>query len=346
MTTIGRPFPPAGPVGPQGPAGAPGPNSVSTATATSLSGLLKGDGSHVAIATAGTDYVAPGGLGTAAACNTGIAVGNVPVATAYTANTQVYAYLICPPMLSVGDPSGFAINFATSDVFNPYGQDTGLPCIWSSNLNQSYYMGLYGGLYLLDANDGNANAFLVFQSPSGFCSIQANAGLAGPTTNDLYYQSTSGNHWFQDGGQVPGTVHTGTVLSDWLALNTQNITPPSSPLNGQMYYDGTDFNVALVVRAGDMTGFADGNFNGHYSGPAAMVKNGDPTATYYLGLDNSTGPFLWSLFDLTQSNPVVARSDSSTTPFTTYTLLSDPTQVGTFTENNNISWRKLAWQSQ
>lgn len=45
-----------GPVGDTGPAGATGPNAVSTSTTTSLSGLLKGNGTTVALAIAGTDY--------------------------------------------------------------------------------------------------------------------------------------------------------------------------------------------------------------------------------------------------------------------------------------------------
>jgi hypothetical protein len=55
-----------GPAGPQGAAGAPGPagadgtagpNLITTGTVTPLSGLLKGNGSNVATATPGTDYL-------------------------------------------------------------------------------------------------------------------------------------------------------------------------------------------------------------------------------------------------------------------------------------------------
>ena len=54
-----------GPAGPQGekgeqgetgPAGAAGPNAISTATATAISGVLKGNGTNVQAAVAGTDY--------------------------------------------------------------------------------------------------------------------------------------------------------------------------------------------------------------------------------------------------------------------------------------------------
>ena len=58
--------------GATGATGSTGPNSVTTATTTGLTGLLKGNGSNVTTATAGTDYVAP--------------AGNVATATALAAN--------------------------------------------------------------------------------------------------------------------------------------------------------------------------------------------------------------------------------------------------------------------
>lgn len=48
-----------GEIGPQGPQGEAGPNAISTATTTDLTGLLKGDGSSILAAVAGTDYAAP-----------------------------------------------------------------------------------------------------------------------------------------------------------------------------------------------------------------------------------------------------------------------------------------------
>lgn len=48
-----------GPTGAQGETGPSGPNTVTAETATTLTGLLKGDGTSVAAAVAGTDYVAP-----------------------------------------------------------------------------------------------------------------------------------------------------------------------------------------------------------------------------------------------------------------------------------------------
>ena len=79
-------------VGPQGPAGADGapgqdgadgapgeqgpagPNEVSASTATSFNGLLKGNGSVVAQAVAGTDYVTPSGMNDAIAAAIGTAI--------------------------------------------------------------------------------------------------------------------------------------------------------------------------------------------------------------------------------------------------------------------------------
>ncbi len=48
-----------GPTGAQGEPGPAGPNTVTAETATTLTGLLKGDGTTVSAAVAGTDYVAP-----------------------------------------------------------------------------------------------------------------------------------------------------------------------------------------------------------------------------------------------------------------------------------------------
>ncbi|MEP3477992.1 MAG: collagen-like protein [Fuerstiella sp.] len=48
-----------GDTGPIGPTGATGPNAVTTTTSTDLTGLLKGDGNNVQLATPGTDYLVP-----------------------------------------------------------------------------------------------------------------------------------------------------------------------------------------------------------------------------------------------------------------------------------------------
>ena len=53
---------PKGDPGDTGPQGDPGPNTVSATTSTNLTGLLKGNGATVSVATAGTDYVVPATL--------------------------------------------------------------------------------------------------------------------------------------------------------------------------------------------------------------------------------------------------------------------------------------------
>ena len=58
---------PQGPNGATGAAGANGPNSVSTGTTTTLTGILKGNGTTIAVATPGSDYVTPAELTSALA---------------------------------------------------------------------------------------------------------------------------------------------------------------------------------------------------------------------------------------------------------------------------------------
>lgn len=52
---------PTGVTGSTGVTGPTGPNSVSTSTTTTMSGIIKGTGSVLAVATAGTDYTTPSG---------------------------------------------------------------------------------------------------------------------------------------------------------------------------------------------------------------------------------------------------------------------------------------------
>ena len=51
--------------GEKGEKGDPGPNEVTTATATNINGILKGNGSFVQAAIAGTDYATPGNVSNA-----------------------------------------------------------------------------------------------------------------------------------------------------------------------------------------------------------------------------------------------------------------------------------------
>jgi hypothetical protein len=54
---------PAGPAGATGPAGPAGPNLIDGSTPTPLTGLLKGNGTDIDVATAGTDYATPAQVG-------------------------------------------------------------------------------------------------------------------------------------------------------------------------------------------------------------------------------------------------------------------------------------------
>jgi hypothetical protein len=70
---------PAGTNGATGATGAAGPNTVTTATTTNITGLIKGFSSQIAQATAGTDYLAPNGNGSALTNISASQVGALPI---------------------------------------------------------------------------------------------------------------------------------------------------------------------------------------------------------------------------------------------------------------------------
>lgn len=75
---------PAGATGPAGPTGATGPNEVTTSTTTNITGMIKGTGTNIAQASAGTDYVVPTGSITG---NAGNVTGTVAIANGGTGST-------------------------------------------------------------------------------------------------------------------------------------------------------------------------------------------------------------------------------------------------------------------
>lgn len=80
-----------GPTGPTGDTGPAGPNAVTTATTTNITGILKGNGSTVLAAVAGTDYVAPAALAAYALLASPTFTGSplAPTAARGTDTTQV-----------------------------------------------------------------------------------------------------------------------------------------------------------------------------------------------------------------------------------------------------------------
>lgn len=87
---------PQGATGATGAAGAAGPNTVTTSTTTTITGLIKGTGSVIAQAVAGTDYVTPGSLaavatsGSATDLTTGT-LANARLASSVLRNDQAIA---------------------------------------------------------------------------------------------------------------------------------------------------------------------------------------------------------------------------------------------------------------
>ena len=87
---------PQGAAGATGATGAAGPNTVTTSTTTTITGLIKGTGSVIAQAVAGTDYVTPGSLsavatsGSATDLTTGT-LANARLASSVLRNDQAVA---------------------------------------------------------------------------------------------------------------------------------------------------------------------------------------------------------------------------------------------------------------
>lgn len=114
-----------GSTGPQGPAG---PNLVSSSTATALNGILKGNGSTVDVAVAGTDYVVPNQLPDAVVANptlagtesylTGLQVGSTKYKVPSGGGGSVSPYTQDPAMDGTASP-GSSNDFARGDHVHP-----------------------------------------------------------------------------------------------------------------------------------------------------------------------------------------------------------------------------------
>ena len=114
---------PTGSTGATGPTGPAGPNNVSSSTTTSFTGVLKGNGTIVAIASAGTDYQAPISLtttGTSGAATFTSNTLNIPqyAGTTYTAGTGLTlsggAFSLTSPVTPQLGGTGVANNSANT----------------------------------------------------------------------------------------------------------------------------------------------------------------------------------------------------------------------------------------
>lgn len=98
--------------GSDGADGAPGPNTVTAATTTNLTGILKGDGANVGTAAAGTDYVAPN-AGITGATKTkltydakGLVTSGADATTADIADSSNKRYVTDAQQTVIGNTSG------------------------------------------------------------------------------------------------------------------------------------------------------------------------------------------------------------------------------------------------
>lgn len=98
--------------GEDGDDGEPGPNTVTAATTTDLTGILKGDGANVGVASAGTDYVAPN-AGITGATKTkvtydakGLVTAGADATTADIADSSNKRYVTDAQQTVIGNTSG------------------------------------------------------------------------------------------------------------------------------------------------------------------------------------------------------------------------------------------------
>lgn len=122
----------------RGPQGEPGPNEVSTSTATTLNGLLKGNGANVTVAQAGTDYMAPPTTATALPTSGTALTAN----TIYNVSAAVGTYAFTAPA------SGWAHGTFTTDSSTSVSfSGTFLGAAPSIEASKTYEFDVYNGVW-------------------------------------------------------------------------------------------------------------------------------------------------------------------------------------------------------
>lgn len=139
---------------PQGAKGDTGPNILSTSTATALNGMIKGNGSKVAVATAGTDYQSP--LTAGADYNryaAGTATNQFPAAISGVTtldNGQRYAFSFSSSSRKLKGP----VNGYASGTMNVTGTNSGSLTFDTGEIVVGETFPLATGLYFFDVQNG------------------------------------------------------------------------------------------------------------------------------------------------------------------------------------------------
>jgi hypothetical protein len=151
---------PAGPTGATGATGPAGPNNLSATTSTSFNSLLKGNGSNVTTATAGTDFLVPtgSGAGLTSLNASNLASGTVPAAQ-MPALTGDVTSTVGTVATTVAKIQGVSVS-ATAPT-------SGQVLSYNSGSSQWIPTAAAGGLVWRDANNALIGPATGLSNPSG-----------------------------------------------------------------------------------------------------------------------------------------------------------------------------------